>query len=38
MNIGTDKRPPWYQRMLIHAILLAGGVFFVLPLVWMIST
>jgi multiple sugar transport system permease protein len=38
MSVGTDKRPPWYQRLLIHAILLGGGVFFVLPLVWMMST
>jgi multiple sugar transport system permease protein len=38
MGIGPDKRPPWYQRLLIHAILLGGGVFFILPLVWMIAT
>lgn len=38
MGIGADSRPPWYTRMGIHAILLAGGVFFVLPLVWMICT
>ncbi len=38
MGVGPDKRPPWYQRLLIHAILLAGGVFFLLPLIWMICT
>ncbi len=38
MGIGSDSRPAWYTRLGIHAILLAGGVFFVLPLAWMICT
>ena len=38
MGVGIDRRPPWYARVSIHAILAAGGVFFLLPLVWMIST
>ena len=33
----SDRRPPWYLRGGIHAILVAGAVFFLLPLVWMIG-
>ena len=33
----SDRRPPWYLRGGIHAILAAGAVFFLLPLVWMIG-
>ncbi len=34
----TEKRPPWHSRILIHAVLLTGAAFFLLPLVWMIAT
>ena len=34
----TDKPMPWYQAAPVHGILLIGAVFFVLPLVWMITT
>jgi len=33
-----DKPSPWYHAAPIHAILIVGAVFFVLPLVWMIAT
>ena len=38
MSTVGDKRPPWHVRSVIHLILIAGGAFFVLPLLWMIST
>jgi len=34
----TEKRPPWNHRLIIHAVLLTGSAFFLLPLVWMIAT
>jgi len=34
----TEKRPAWHQSMIIHAILAVGGLFFLMPLVWMIVT
>ena len=34
----SDKPTPWYLAAPIHGILLVGAVFFVLPLLWMIST
>jgi multiple sugar transport system permease protein len=33
-----DKPAPWYHAAPVHAILIVGAVFFVLPLVWMIAT
>jgi len=33
-----DKPIPWYHAAPVHGILIAGAVFFVLPLVWMIAT
>lgn len=33
----ADRRPPWYLRGVVHAILATGAVFFLLPLVWMIG-
>jgi len=33
----SDRRPPWYLRGVIQAILGVGALFFLLPLVWMIS-
>ena len=33
-----DKPAPWYHAAPVHAILVVGAVFFVLPLVWMIAT
>jgi multiple sugar transport system permease protein len=38
MSTVGEKRPPWHLRLVIHLVLLTGGVFFVLPLVWMIAT
>lgn len=38
MASSQDKRPPWHVRSAIHLILIAGGVFFVLPLLWMVAT
>ena len=32
------RRPPWYLRLPAHLLLAAGGVFFLLPLVWMVAT
>jgi len=34
----TEKRPPWHQGLIIHAVLLTGSAFFLLPLVWMMAT
>ena len=37
--MSTSDRPlRWYQAAPLHAMLLVGAVFFVLPLVWMIAT
>jgi multiple sugar transport system permease protein len=33
-----DKPAPWYHAAPVHGILIAGAVFFVLPLIWMIAT
>jgi multiple sugar transport system permease protein len=33
-----DKPIPWYHAAPVHGILIAGAVFFLLPLVWMIAT
>ena len=38
MEIGSERRPDWYLRVCIHAILIVGALFFALPLVWMMST
>ncbi len=38
MSSVGDKRPPWHARSVIHLVLITGGLFFVLPLVWMIAT
>jgi len=38
MAAASEKRPAWYLRACIHAILATGGLFFVMPLVWMIAT
>lgn len=38
MAAGADRRAVWYVAAPIHCILIAGGAFFVLPLVWMIAT
>lgn len=32
------NRAPWHVRLPVHAILATGGLFFVLPLAWMIAT
>ena len=37
MSIG-DRKTPWHLRTVVHLVLLCGGAFFVLPLVWMIAT
>lgn len=29
---------PWYLRLVVHGILLTGGLFFLLPLLWMMAT
>ena len=34
----SEKRPPWHLRWVIHLILIGGGIFFVLPLIWMVAT
>ena len=31
-------RTPWYLRLCVHGVLAVGGVFFLLPLVWMVAT
>jgi multiple sugar transport system permease protein len=38
MAVSDEKRAPWYLRMVIHAILGVGAIFFLLPLVWMVAT
>ncbi|HUU11579.1 MAG TPA: carbohydrate ABC transporter permease [Phycisphaerae bacterium] len=34
----NEKRPSWYLRGIVHAILATGAIFFLLPLVWMAAT
>ncbi|MGC9455443.1 MAG: carbohydrate ABC transporter permease [Phycisphaerae bacterium] len=34
----TERRGSRLHRMIIHAVLIAGGVFLLLPLIWMIAT
>lgn len=34
----SGRRPALHQRLCIHAMLAAGALFFVMPLVWMVST
>jgi len=38
MAVSDEKRGPWYLRMVVHAILATGALFFLMPLVWMIAT
>jgi multiple sugar transport system permease protein len=35
---GSKRRPPWIARGILHAILGAGAVLFLLPVVWMVAT
>ena len=37
MSIDSGKTP-WHLRTVVHLVLLCGGAFFVLPLVWMVAT
>lgn len=34
----TRRKPPLYLRAIVHAVLLTGGAFFLLPLIWMIAS
>jgi len=38
MSTVGNKRPAWHHRLVIHLVLVTGGLFFLLPLVWMIAT
>lgn len=38
MATGSDRKPAWYLRLSVHSILIVGGLFFLLPLVWMVVT
>jgi len=32
------RKPPWYERLAVHAVLATGAAFFLLPLAWMMAT
>jgi len=38
MAAETERKSAWYLRIIVHAILASGAVFFLLPLVWMMAT
>ncbi|HUT01582.1 MAG TPA: carbohydrate ABC transporter permease [Phycisphaerae bacterium] len=38
MSTVGEKRPAWHLRLVVHLVLITGGLFFLLPLVWMIAT
>jgi len=38
MSSVGEKKTPWHLRTVVHLVLIVGGLFFILPLVWMIAT
>jgi multiple sugar transport system permease protein len=38
MDAKTSRAGPWYAQVPIHLILATGGLFFLLPLLWMVAT